>query len=431
MADSTKKIRFAGDVDIERIQLTAPNGVYLDIRNQVIAIQLFEDLFSPFITGTLVVKDSLDLLNNVPFLGEEYLSLSISTPTLTKGKIQGEFYIFKMANRELSGDREVVYELHFITQEAIIDMNKRISKAFDGKASDIAKTIITDKEVGLQIPEGSINVEETKNSLKFISNFWTPVRSLTYLCDHAVNTKGSPTFLFFQNRAGFNFISLDLLYSNNDVIEVFTYDNYQRDKQSNGKDAKNIAEDYKRIRRLAVPVVFDYVDRLSGGMIASKQYSFDIISKNVAITKYDMYKEFDNVNHSNLYPLQSKKVVFKDNVKIINHQRHYDNFTNKGDSSNQKFLQQRISQMKSTDAAKIEITVPGRTQYTVGQKCLVQLNKVQPVKSKEDEEANMDKILSGAYIIGAINHYIDREKHECVMELFKDTLFRNPDEKTK
>lgn len=429
MADVGKKLRFAGDVDIERIQITSPNGVYLDIRNQVIAIQLFEDLFSPFITGTIVVQDSLDLLNNIPFLGEEYLSMTISTPTLTKGKIQGEFYIFKMANREISGDRQVIYELHFITQEAVIDMNKRISRAFDGKASDIAKKIITDKDVGLQIPETNIFIEESNNKLKFISNFWTPVRCLTYLCDHAVNKKDSPTFMFFQNRTGFNFISLDTLYNNNDIIELFTYDNFQRDKTASGKDAKNIAEDYKRIRRLAVPVVFDYVDRLSSGMIASKQYSFDIISKNVAITRYDMYKEFDKLNHTNLHPLQSKKVVYKDNVKIINHQRHYDNFTDKGDSSNQKFLQKRVSQMKATDAAKIEITVPGRTQYTVGQKCLVQLNKVQPVKGKEDDEANMDKMLSGAYIIGAINHYIDREKHECVMELFKDSLFRNPDEK--
>ena len=86
-----------------------------------------------------------------------------------------------------------------------------------------------------------------------------------------------------------------------------------------------------------------------------------------------------------------------------------------------------MSQMKSTDASKLEITVPGRTQYTVGQRCIVELNKMEPENGNKGEDT-LDKMLSGAYIIGAINHYIDREKHECVMELFKDSLFRNLNE---
>lgn len=79
--------------------------------------------------------------------------------------------------------------------------------------------------------------------------------------------------------------------------------------------------------------------------------------------------------------------------------------------------------MKMVDAAKIEITVPGRTQYTVGQKVLVELDKMEPTEKKDSD--TLDSILSGAYIIGAVNHYIDRERHECVMELFKDSLLKD------
>lgn len=419
---TSERLRFAGDVNIEKLELKSVNGFYQDISNQVIGIQIFEDIFSPFITGTLIIKDSLDLLNVFPLTGEEYLSIRISTPTLPRGAIEGEFYIFKMTNREVLGDRAIVYELHFITQEAVIDMNKRISKKFEGKPSEIAQIILTDKDVGLQLTK-QVNIEEASNKIKYISNFWSPVRNMTYLCDHAYNTKESPSYLFFENRTGYNFVTLDSLYDNSDYIEYFTYDKFVRDKTNSGADAKNIAEDYKRISRIAVPTAFDYMERIDGGMIGSKQYSFDLTSKNVDIKEYDMFEDWQNNNHTNLYPLASNKSIYRYNAKIVNRYRHWGNFNDGYDSSNSNYLQKRMSIMKMIDAAKIEITVPGRTQYTVGQKVLVELDKMEPSRKEDDD--TLDSVLSGAYIIGAVNHFIDREKHECVMELFKDSLLKD------
>jgi hypothetical protein len=419
---TSERLRFAGDVNIEKLELKSVNGFYQDISNQVIGIQIFEDIFAPFITGTLIIKDSLDLLNVFPLTGEEYLSIRITTPTLPRGAIQGDFYVFKMTNREILGDRAIVYELHFITQEAVIDMNKRISKKFEGKPSEIAKIILTDKDVGLQLTK-AVNIEESSNKIKYISNFWSPVRNMTYLCDHAYNTKESPSYVFFENRAGYNFVTLDSLYDNSDYIEYFTYDKFVRDTTNSGDDARNIVEEYKRISRIAVPTAFDYMERLDGGMIGSKQYSFDLTSKNVDIKEYDMFEDWEKNNHTNLYPLASNKSIYRYNAKILNRYRHWGNFNGGNDSSNSNYLQKRMSIMKMIDAAKIEITVPGRTQYTVGQKVLVELDKMEPAQKKDSD--TLDSVLSGAYIIGAINHFIDREKHECVMELFKDSLLKD------
>jgi hypothetical protein len=419
---TSERLRFAGDVNIEKLELKSVNGFYQDISNQVIGIQIFEDIFAPFITGTLIIKDSLDLLNVFPLTGEEYISIKISTPTLPRGAIQGEFYVFKMTNREILGDRAIVYELHFITQEAVIDMNKRISKKFEGKPSEIAQTILTDKDVGLQLTK-QVNIEESSNKIKYISNFWSPVRNMTYLCDHAYNKKESPSYVFFENRSGYNFVTLDSLYDNSDYIEYFTYDKFVRDTTNSGDDARNIVEEYKRISRIAVPTAYDYMERLDGGMIGSKQYSFDLTSKNVDIKEYDMFEDWEKNNHTNLYPLASNKSIYRYNAKILNRYRHWGNFNDGNDSSNSNYLQKRMSIMKMIDAAKIEITVPGRTQYTVGQKVLVELDKVEPAQKSDTD--TLDSVLSGAYIIGAINHYIDREKHECVMELFKDSLLKD------
>jgi hypothetical protein len=75
--------------------------------------------------------------------------------------------------------------------------------------------------------------------------------------------------------------------------------------------------------------------------------------------------------------------------------------------------------MKLAEANKLNITVPGRTDYTVGQKVNVTLNRTEPISIKDDDVT--DKLLSGNYLIAAINHYIDKEKHECYMELIKES----------
>lgn len=421
--ENSQVLRNAGDVNIEKVKIVSSNGFFQDITNQVIAIQLFEDLFSPFITGTLIVKDSLDLINLFPFVGEEFVELKISTPTL-KAPIEGKFYIFKMTDREMIGDRTVIYELHFITQEALVDLNKRLSKTFSGKCSDIANTLMSDKTVGLQLSR-KLFVEETKNKTKFVSNFWNPVKCLNHVANTAINKNGSPSYLFFENRIGFNFVSLESLYTNNDVIQEFVFDNYIRDDRSGGGNIKNIPEDYRRIREIHIPVAFDYMDRIRSGVYGSKQYSHDLTTKRFGSKNFDMLQSFQTDKHLNPYAMASKTIIYRYASVITNAPKYYSNFSGYGDSTDSATIQKRVSLMKQADCNKIQLIVPGRTDYTVGQKTVVNLNKMEPI-SKQDTNT-LDKIFSGAYIIGAINHYIDREKHECTMELFKESLLRDLD----
>jgi hypothetical protein len=85
--NSSRPLRFAGDVSIDKIRIITSKGVAQDISAQVITIQLYEDLFSPFITGSLIIKESLDLVNVLPFAGEEQVELEISTPSLKNVEI--------------------------------------------------------------------------------------------------------------------------------------------------------------------------------------------------------------------------------------------------------------------------------------------------------------------------------------------------------
>lgn len=417
MSDTTKLVN-AGDVRIEEVVIATTQGFYQDITNQVIGIQIFEDIFSPFITGTLSIKDGLDLMNAFPFQGEEFLNMKISTPTLTEGNIDNKYYIFKMSNRTMTGDRAIVYDLHFISEEALIDVNKKISRSFGGKCSDIAETLIKDEQFGLQIKR-PVYIEETKNSTKFTSNFWSPIFNINYLTETSVNKNGSASYLFYEDRFGFNFVSMESLYRT-EIYQDFVYDNYVRDILSDGTAVRNINKDYKRIRDIKIPVAYDYIERAQNGMFGSRIVTYDVTTKIYNTKNYDMLQSFNDQYHLNKFPIASNKNIYKYNSLIITMPKYSESYSGSGDVTNAGSIQNRTSLMTMFNANKIEITVPGRCDYTVGMRIQVTLYTVQP-ESKTDTDLT-DKMLSGSYIVSAINHYINRNTHEATMEIVKESL---------
>ena len=414
---SSQQLRFAGDVSIDKVQIVTPKGFFQDITAQVQNIAFYEDIFSPFITGSVIVKESLDLVNLFPFIGEEYLDLEITTPTLVDTKISGKYYIYKLTEREMLGDRSVVYQLHFISVEAVTDLNKKLSKTFSGKVSELVEGLVKDKAYGLE-SEKKVFVDPTFTSIKYISNFWSPVKNLMHLCTNAANMNKTPNYVFFENRDGFYFMSLEALYQNK-VKTEFVLDKYTRDNVPGGTDARNVTEDFKRILNISIPTAYDYMDRISSGMLGSKQITYDVTKKSYSTKNYNMFERFKEQKHLNQFPVNSDKAIFRSNSAIINYPKAFGNFSNSGNATNSETNQERISLMKLAEANKLEITVPGRTDYTVGQKVFVNLKRIEPVSGKDDDI--QDKMFSGNYLIAAINHLVNKENHECHMELIKET----------
>jgi hypothetical protein len=410
-------LRFAGDVSIDKVKIITAKGFYQDVGAQVINVQFYEDLFAPFITGSLILKDSLDLVNLFPFIGEEYLELEISTPTLDKNNIKGKYYIYKMTNREMSGDKSVVYQLHFISVEAVVDLNKKTSRVFGDKISKLVEPFIKDKTFGLESNK-KVVIEDTLNNTKYISNYWTPIENIMYLADTAINTNRSPSYVFFENRDGFYFISLERLYTNA-VFQDFVYDKYTRDDRPGGGSIRNPEKDYKRILEISIPTAFDYMDRIRSGMLSSRQVSYDVTKKTYSAKNYNMFQRFEQQKHLNKYPINSDRSIFRAASRIITYPKNFGNFNGFGDVTNAKSNQERLSLLKLAEANKINITVPGRCDYTVGQKIKLDLKRIEPLSKKDGDTT--DKMFSGNYIIAAINHYVDREKHECYMEIIKES----------
>lgn len=422
----TDNLKFAGDVRIDNCTLTSiASGNSINITNQVITVQVFEDLFSPFMSGNMIIKESLDILNELPITGQEWLDLHVRTPSLEdKEDIKHRFFVYKISDRDYLGERNVVYKLHFISEHALKDASTIISKGYNGKISEIVKQILTD-----WVKEDNIGeIEETKNNTRYVSNFWTPSKNLNFLCNNAINLSDSPSYLAYQNRKGFNFVSLHKMYKS-DSIRKFNYNLKGRDVLPTGQAVRLVENDYSRINTIELPESFDNVFKMTQGAYASTLHSFDVVSKEYKQDLFQYRDKFNEKAHLNEFPMTPKKMeeYFNPKAHIMTDFRQYGLFNQYGDVSNYRVMQERISSLIQAESISIRIVVPGRTDYTIGQKVEVEIMKPEPTNGKDEKQDQRDNTFSGNYIIGAINHSINRERHECSIELIKDSWLKNVD----
>lgn len=417
MSDVVAKDRVAraGDVQIDEVAVITSRGVLTVITPQVLGVEIFEDIFGTFITGKLFVQDLQNLTNILPLIGEEVVRFRVRTPSLPDAdSYTGEYFIYKMDDRIHINDKQQAYVLHFISKDAINDMNKKVSKGFSGKISDIAQKVLTSAE-GLETKR-PINVEDTQNSLKYVSNFWSPSKNLTYLTESAVNATGSPSFLFFENKYGLNFVSLESLYIGTPIQQRFIVDNYTADVSKLGGSSRDIEKDYQRVLELRIGESFNYIDRIRSGMYGSEIIYMDLLTKQYVHKGYT--PNFAEEKHLNKFPLWSNLTPVRPKGLLIVERQYYNNFDGVDVTSNTKIVQRRKSLLAQAEASKVVITVFGRTDYSAGQRVALDIPKAGELQRGEDP---LDPLLSGIYLVAAVRHYITRDNHECTLELIKDS----------
>jgi hypothetical protein len=326
-----------------------------------------------------------------------------------------------MTDRKIIGDRQVFYMLHFCSFELIADANIKLSKKYSGKLSTIAGLIIEREALKTKL---DVQIEETVNSTAYVSNFWSPYRNLRYLTERALNKHGAANFVFFENRRGLNFVSFDGIFAEK-AKETYTFDTFSRDNKPN-TTIRNPEQDFSRFLDYNIETGFDYIHRVTSGMYGSKIITHDILTKKYTTKNYDMWKEWENQNHLNKYPLSSPDTLVRTNSNIYNYPKYNSLFNGFGDDGVQNWLQRRTSLMAQANAYRLTAEVAGRTDLTIGQVVFIQLYKTQPIRKEDLNTDILDNMFSGRYVISAINHRITRDKHEIHMECLKDSLLVDP-----
>jgi hypothetical protein len=413
-----ESLRVAGQVVIDRCEMRKPNGEAFDLRDYIESITIFEDIFAPFISGKLMLRDTLDLPNIMGRGGNNLLHLTILTPSLDEFRINSYFVIYKMSDRANITHRTQVYNLWFASPEILIDVDSNISRQYSGTGDTIIAKII-EETFG---DSRKLNVDKCANSLKYVSNFWSPTKNFAYIAEHSIGPRNSPTCLFFENRDGFNFKEISGLADKKiPFLQTFTGTDVVAEVQEEGVKmgnvTRNLDTEFSKILTIRVDKTFDYIDDYMNGAVKTRLYSNDVITKKIRANSFDMTQTRTELNDNQIY---SPELVQSISPTIMVKDRGYGTF-GLSESSNYQILQKRISYMRLLRSSIIEIDVYGRTDYTVGKKVLVKMNQLRDLSKDEDNKDILDKLYSGTYIITAMSHQITKGEHRCTLELCKES----------
>ena len=400
-------------------------------------INIYENMFNNVVTGNVVISENENLPSNFPIVGHENILIDMVNPDVEletgEGHMKAEYKIYNISQRTEDAEGVSSYLLNFQSEEIFTNLKTSVSKAYTGSTiSSYVKSIYdeyldTDKD---------IDIELTKNNYNFVIPNWKPFHTINWMAQRAIGEdKNGANYLFFENRNGFVFTSLERYYGGA-VKETY----YYRDVGTLDPDGVGVDDAHRYISNYHINTGFNILENIPLGMYASRLVVHDITLKKVYDVDYSYSDSFGNNTHvdswgkvlwnssldDTVYESQDVNMLVHTDVDGYtkspkSHQRIVTRHTALYDDGNdnsylERTVQNRISQIEQLNNFILEFTVPGDFRRNIGDVIYIELPSVE-IENKEDG------LYSGKYIIIALRHKLDSEQHVMIVTAAKDSYF--------
>lgn len=427
-----------GDVYIDRLILASNKGAYENLTDYLVELNLHENIFSPFLTGSITLSDSRNLIRDLIIVGDEVLSVSFRTPGFEQNQsITKTFRIHGLKEKTYVKDGSTqVYVLNFCSAEMFADIDNPIFASFEGNPGDIV-TEIFDKYLScdVNVPllhtdnydrvKSKINViSNTKNKIKFVSPGWTPVECINWIASKSVPEKGGADFLFWETVYGFFFGTIDDL-----IGSGITIGNYALTSPVANSSPDEIVSKMATIKSLKVNQSFDQISNRLTGYLTSRVLDVDIFNKTYDTIDYDHTESFQNYNHTEgakgipLFEYNSSKQPLNKFELNYTCKKLHTGFDENFDETLKYVYGNRRSNLLELGNFKMDIGIHGRTDIVCGAMIHITLPRTSPFGINEKTSGNSyDELYTGKYLITNITHKVNLKNHHIAMTVTKDTL---------
>src|SRR5210317_667256 len=212
-------IQYTGDFDLEIAEISCVSGNTYDVKELVSAIDIYEDIGANAITGTITIVDTINLVYNAPFIGQERLRLKVQTPqdSPTEETIidfsKNYLYINQVLSVTDINDQTRSTVLSFTTQDVYMNNRVRVSKSYTGEPSTIIKKIL--RSPTLLDSKKKLFFEETADNYKFVIPNMRPFSAINMIAQRCLSAANglAPTYIFYETCFGYHFRSVDNLFN--------------------------------------------------------------------------------------------------------------------------------------------------------------------------------------------------------------------------
>jgi hypothetical protein len=428
------------DFSIKELSLVLSSGERFDISGIFSELNLFDNLFTPCVSGNILITDAQNVSEKLKFDGSgQNAKIKIN---IDKGvnKVEGlryekEFIIYSLTNRKNVNLSSQTYILNFVSEEFLLSEQKKISQTFSGLYSDVVSKILVDQ---LRVSRRDVKSNGGKGTLgiiyptmmpqEFVIPNLTPFDTINWMSKRSVSQRyNNPDYVFFETQqTGYNFVPLEYLMS---IKPIF---NINFNPKNLDDDAKS---EFLGARDMKVLSQFSLLENVRDGAYAGKFIGFDTLTRTVKVTNIRNVHENkkdsrgtqanlpgglnkDNKNYTDMY--DSRVVTYPFSLPRTTVQYIKDNnapVSNVVDNA-EDYVFQRKAIFSNLMQRRLQLTMPGNFGLFSGST----INLKVPRYGIKEDGRNNDKTLSGDYIIIGTRHIIRYDKHETLIEVATDKI---------
>ena len=403
----------------------------IDITNSILGIDYYEDILSPCITMTMQLMNSYSIFSGLPIRGGESVSMQIETASGTF-VLEGEnaMFVTKLAGLDAEKQSES-FTLFLSSKEGLQNETVRCCKKYNNSninthVEDILTNTLQTTKIG--------KIEQTSNTYSFIGNNKKPFHILTWLGPKSVSTlssqsgtsgkeaKGTAGFLFYENKDGFNFRSIDSLVSNTQLQSsssnkenIFKY-NYSGKGMIESNNLNNNFE----ILNYNYEKNIDLMKSLRVGMYVNKTYFYNMYTQELDIYKYRLKDELGDKTLGGNESIAISEQFGNSITRILVRASDHGTLDSKGtftqSGRDNADMAKSFSRYNLLFTQALNMNVPCNVKLKAGDIIYAQFPKMEAGSSKE-----VDSEQSGNYLIKELRHHFSPNEMLTSLRLVRDS----------
>jgi hypothetical protein len=402
----------------------------LDISGLFEELNIFDNLLNPCMSGSILIRDAIGLSEKFMFDGSEILKVKINKSVDSDvAQIDKLFRIYKQSNRQITNMSSETYILHFISDEYIFSEQQTINQGYNETYSTIARQIM-EYQLNLSVNRDLGLIEESTGLKKLVIPNLKPIEAIEWCARRAVDVNGSPNFVFFENKLGYNFATLSTLMTMQSIGTInFSPKNLMT----------NITDEIWGARDVKVISQYDFIQNTRSGVYAGKFIGFDPVSRSIGEMNVSFNNNYEAMSHAN----KTKNLAVitnkdgKTNTQMFNSKRTLYNYSSARsavpfvkdndptslsvENDTYRYVMQRQAIFEHLYSQRVRVVLPGNFNITSGLNVNLNIPKRAERNPNDSLIDQLDKSLYGKYLIVATRHIITFDKHEVVFEAVTDS----------
>jgi len=255
----------------------------LNIKEQVVRIDIEESLFNPIVQVQLLIVDTTSMLEKYKINGGERISIIVDRkppPTAKTSfdiqkdgeyeKWEYKFIVSEIYNVVRNDPNKQFFTIRAMPEEFFHNASKVLDRAFTGSPAQIVSKII---KSDLKSTKYNVNID-SKGTVSGIFPRVRPIKAITWLSRSSFDN-GTPFFFYASSREGVQYTSYDKLLKNKDKpFATYVFKPFFEEK-----DDAVYEEKLYRVRSLSSPLNIGKAANMLLGVYASNMHVVDTSTK--------------------------------------------------------------------------------------------------------------------------------------------------------